>query len=178
VRFILAAFALLLIPAPALAQGYRPPDLAAQRAAMDRLAPLVGRWQGEGDVRFPAAASVHHSEQVEREIDGLVITLRGTAYATAERNGDPVFRAIGFITYNDALRRYEVRSFAMGHAVTATGEFLPSGEFRWSFAPGGPVQIRYTIRFDATTWSEIGEMSYDNGATWQQTISMNLRRVS
>jgi hypothetical protein len=176
-RFLLAALALLLVPTQVMAQGYQPPDLAAQRAAMDRLAPLVGHWQGDGDVRFPTTANVHHNEVVEREVDDLVVTLRGTAYASAERTGEPVFRAIGFITYNDTLRRYEVRSFAMGHAVTATGEFLPSGEFRWGFAPGGPVQIRYTIRFDATMWSETGEMSYDNGATWQQTISMSLRRV-
>lgn len=176
-RLLIAALALLLIPASAWAQGYRPPDLSAQRTAMERLAPLVGRWRGEGEVRFPAVATVHHSEEVGSEIDGLVITLRGTAYASADGTGEPVFRAIGFINYNDTLGRYEVRSYAMGHAITATGEFLPTGEFRWGFAPGGPVQIRYTLRFDDTTWNEIGEMSYDNGATWQQTISMNLTRV-
>jgi hypothetical protein len=175
-RTLLLALALLMAPAPAFAQ-YQPPNLTEQRAAMDRLAPLAGAWQGEGQVNFPAVAQVHHTEQVGRDIDGLVLTLRGAAYANAERTGDPVFQAFGFISYNDARDIYEIRSFAMGHAVTATGEFLPSGEFRWGFAPGGPVQIRYTIRFDETTWSEVGEMSYDNGANWQQTISMNLRRV-
>ncbi|MGQ0533540.1 MAG: hypothetical protein ACT4OF_12755 [Caulobacteraceae bacterium] len=175
-RFLIAALAILLAPAPALAQ-YRPPDIAVQRAAMDRLEPFVGRWQGEGDVRFPTAAIVHHNEHAERDVDGLVLVLRGVAYSDAERAGEPVFRALGFISYNDARGTYEIHSYAMGHAVTATGEFLPTGEFRWGFAPGGPVQIRYTISFDQNTWREIGEMSFNNGATWQQTISLNLRRV-
>lgn len=174
-RFLLAALALLLIPAPAFAQ--RQPDLAAQRAAMERLAPLAGHWRGTVISTVPVAMTAHHDERVVAEIDGLVVTLRGTAYSTDAYSGTPVFQAIGFITYDDARQRYEVHSYAMGHAGTSYGEMLPTGEFRWGFAPGGPVQIRYTIRFDATTWYETGEISYDNGAAWQPMVTLDLRRV-
>lgn len=172
----LAAFALLQA-APAEAQGYRAPDLAAQRAAIERLAPLVGVWQGVAEVASPNRATVHQTERVERAHDGLLILFNGAGYRTAARTGDPVFRAFGVLSYNDVHRVYELRSYALGHAVTARGEFLPDGAFRWSFAPGGPVQVRYTIWVNGTAWRETGEMSYDNGQTWTQTLEMNLTRV-
>ena len=92
-RFLLAALAVLLIPAAAQAQTYRAPDIAAQRAAMERLAPLLGHWQGEAQLRQPQAMTVHQTEQVELALDGIAMLVRGTGHATAERSGAPVFQA-------------------------------------------------------------------------------------
>lgn len=172
---ILAGFAVWTPPAAA----QHGPDTAAQRAAMDRLAPLAGRWQGEASVSSPAPVIVHQTEQVERALDGLLLVINGTGHATADRTGAPNFQALGVISYDPRRSLYEVRAYTHeGHVTTATGEFLSDGAFRWSFAPGGPVQIRFTITFDQTTWREVGEMSRDNGATWTRTIDLNLRRVN
>ena len=174
---VAAAFAVFLAN-PAAAQHQRGPDTAAQRAAMERLAPLTGRWQGEAQVFSPAQRTVHQTEEVERGLSGLVLIINGTGHATAERTGDPVFRAFAVISYNTRSDQYEVRAYTHeGHATTATGVFLDDGSFRWSFAPGGPVQVRFTITFDQTTWRELGEISMDNGATWTRTVDLNLRRV-
>jgi hypothetical protein len=176
-RFFLAAVAILLMPATASAQGYRPPDIAAQRAAMERLAPLLGRWQGEAQVSQPQTMTVHHSEHAELALGGTAMIVRGTGHSTAERTGAPVFEALGVLSYDDVRRTYEFRTYARGYAATATGEVLEDGRFRWSINPGGPVRIRYTIAISGDVWREIGEMSYDNGTTWAQTIDMNLRRL-
>ena len=109
-RLALAAMLLTLtLAGPALAQtppaappgAYRGPDVAAQRTAMQRLAPLVGRWQGEADVQWPAAMRVHHTERVEADLDGLLLHVRGTGHANAERTGAPVFQAAAIISFNE-----------------------------------------------------------------------------
>lgn len=177
-RALLASLVLILTPTLASAQtGYRPPDVAAQRAAMERLAPLVGHWQGEVALQHPQQMTAFQTEQVEFALDGAVILVRGTGHATAERTGEPVFQALGVLSYDDQRSTYEFRTYAMGHATTAIGEVLGDGQFRWSINPGGPVRIRYTITVTGDTWREIGEMSYDGGETWRQTIDMNLRRI-
>lgn len=164
-------------PAAPAAQPQRPrgPDLAAQRAAMDRLAALVGNWQGTANVLFPVQRSVFQSERVERDMNGLLLVIHGTGHATAERTGDPIFNAMAVVSYDDARQLYEFRAYNDGRAVTAEARFLPDGKLQWqmNFAP---VLIRYTITFNATTWNEIGEMSRDNGATWTRTIDMNLTK--
>jgi hypothetical protein len=157
--------------------AYRGPDLAAQRAAMDRLAPLVGRWQGEGRLLAPEQMTLHQTELVERDLDGLVLVVHGVGYADASRSGDPVFQALAVMSYDDRRGHYEVRAYNHGYATIATANFLDDGSFRWTIDAGGPVRMRYTVRFDAETWRENGEMSVDGGATWTPTVSLNLTRA-
>ncbi len=182
-RLLVALFALICLSPLALAQpgppqgAYRGPDLGVQRAAMARLEPLLGRWQGQANLSFPEAMLVHQTEQVETDLDGLVLVIRGTGYATPDHAGPPVFQAMAVASFDDRSGVYEFRSYSGGRTITATGQFLPDGAFRWGFNPGGAVQIRYTIRFDANSWTEVGEMSRDGGATWTQTISLQLARA-
>ncbi len=169
---------IVLIAAPAAAQHHRAPDTAAQRAAMERLAPLVGDWQGQASVAQPVESTVHQTEQVEWALDGLLLVIRGAAHATADRSGEPVFAALGVISFNERSGVYEVRSYTHeGYVTTATGQFLEDGSFRWGFAPGGPVQMRFTITIDRDSWRELGEMSFDNGNTWTPTVQLDLRRL-
>jgi hypothetical protein len=179
VAAIIAGIVLVVSPAIAQAQGYQGPDVAEQRVAMERLAPLAGRWQGEADVVVPRAMTVHQTERVEHDLTGLVLVIHGEGFANAEHTGDAIFNAMAVISYNDRADIYEFRSYtATGYATTATGQFLEDGSFRWSIVPeGSPVHIRFTIAFDATTWREVGEISYDRGATWSRTITMDLRKI-
>lgn len=157
--------------------GYRGPDLAVQRAAIARLDPLIGRWQGQAHLSIPETMLVHQTEQVERDLDGLVLVIHGTGYATPDHAGPPIFQALAVASFDDRNGIYEFRSYTGGRTVTATGHFLPDGAFRWGFNPGGSVQIRYTLRFEGNSWTEIGEMSRDGGATWTQTITLELARA-
>lgn len=172
----MAAF-LIAAPGPALAQpAHQGPDLAAQHAAMDRLSGMLGDWRGEANVLFPRPLTVFQSEHIERDMDGLLLVIHGTGYATADRAGAPIFNAFGVISYDDARQIYEFRVYNDGRAATAEARFLDDGRLQWTmnFAP---VIIRYTITLGADSWNEVGEMSRDNGATWTRTIEMNLTRV-
>lgn len=166
-------------PAPQ-PQAQRPahhgPDLAAQRAAMERLSWMIGDWAGEAALAWPRPMTVHQFERVEAEMDGLLLVIRGHGYADASRSGPPVFRALGVISYDEARGVYDFRVYNDGRATTAQARFLDDGRLQWSM-DFAPVLIRYTIANDGGRWTEVGEMSRDNGATWTQTISMNLSRA-
>jgi len=172
-----AIFAGVLLSAvPAVAQQRHGPDLAEQRAAMARIAGMAGDWQGEANVTFPVQRLVHQSEHIESAMDGLLLVIRGTGYATAERNTTPIFNAFGVISYDDARDLYEFRVYNDGRAATATARFLDDRRLQWTM-DFSPLIIRYTIALDGDSWREIGEMSRDGGATWTPTIDMALRRI-
>jgi hypothetical protein len=171
----IVAAVLLFAPLPAFAQ-HRGPDLAEQRAAMARIAGMVGDWQGEANVSFPVQRTVHQSEHIESAMNGLLLVIRGTGYATADRAGAPIFNAFGVISYDDARDLYEFRVYNDGRAATATARFLDDGRLQWTM-DFSPVIIRYTIALDGDSWRETGEMSRDGGATWTPTIDMALRRI-
>lgn len=174
---IVTGLVLLTAPAPAAAQAApHGPDLAAQRAAMERLAPMLGNWRGEANVVFPAPRVVYQNERVERDMNGLLLVIHGAGHATADRAGAPIFNAFGVISYDDARQLYEFRVYNDGRAATAEARFLDDGRLQWTMN-FSPVIIRYTITFDDQSWREVGEMSRDNGATWTPTIVMNLARV-
>jgi hypothetical protein len=166
-----------LSPTPAAAQGaHQGPSLEAQRAAMERVAGMAGDWQGEAAVTFPAQRTVYQREHIERDMNGLLLVIHGNGYATPERTGSAIFNAFGVISYDDARQIYEFRVYNDGRAATATARFLDDGRLQWTM-DFSPVIVRYTITLGPNTWNEIGEMSRDGGATWSQTIEMNLTRV-
>lgn len=157
--------------------AHRGPDLAAQRAAMDRLSFMLGEWRGEATVVFPTQRRVFQTERIERDLEGLLLVIHGNGYADATRSGEPIFRALGVISYDDSRGIYEFRVYNDGRAATAEARFLDDGRLQWTmnFAP---VHIRYTITSADGRWNEVGEMSRDDGATWSPTIEMNLVRVA
>lgn len=183
----LTAFALLAAFATASAQPvpqaqpapvaqYRGPDLAAQRAAMTRLAGMVGDWTGTAAVSFPEPLTVYQREHIESDLDGLLLVIHGKGYATDAREGAPIFSAFGVISYDDQRQIYEFRVYNDGRAATAEARFLDDGRLQWTmnFAP---VIIRYTITLTDNHWNEVGEMSPDSGATWMPMVELNLDRV-
>lgn len=83
---------------------YRGPNLQAQRAAMARLAPLIGRWEGQADMRAPRQMTLYQSERVEPDLDGLILVIRGA--------GAPVFQAVAMVSFDERRSVYEFRSYA------------------------------------------------------------------
>jgi hypothetical protein len=120
--------------------------------------------------------TVHQSERIEADMNGILLVIHGAGHATADRAGSPIFNAFGVISYDDARQLYEFRVYNDGRAATAEARFLDDGRLQWvmNFAP---VIIRYTITLEGDSWREVGEMSRDNGASWTQTIDMSLTRV-
>ena len=160
-------------PAPAAQPARYGPDLAAQHAAMDRLADMVGDWAGIANVMSPVQRQVFQTEHIERDMDGLLLVIHGNGYDNAAHSGAPVFKAFGVISYDDRRQIYEFRVYNDGNAATATAQFLDDGRMQW-LMNFGQVQIRYTITRSPTHWNEVGEMTRDGGTTWTRTIVMDL----
>lgn len=178
-KALIGAAAALWICAAATAQPGQP-DTAAQRAAIERLVWMEGRWEGRAQVSRPGAPplTVHQTERVTRGLDGLLLLVEGRGFATAAHQEPAIFAAYAVMSYDSARSLYEFRTYTDGRATTAQAQFNADGALVWSIEPGGPVRIRYTINNPSPDrWTEHGEMSRDSGATWTRFIEMDLRRV-
>ena len=176
VRRPLCACALwLAVSTPALAQG--PPDpaalLAAQRAAMSRLAFMDGVWRGPSWIITPTGEkrTGTQTERIGPFLDGAVKVIEGRNYG----KGDTVtFNAFGIVSYDPARKAHTLHSYAMGMAGDFT--FMPSDSgYVWEI-PAGTATIRYTANVRRGKWHEIGERVVTGGDAIQ-FFEMNLVRV-
>lgn len=165
---------LLLAARPMQAQA---PDGSANRAGIERLSFMVGRWRGEAWMqRGPERVRTSMTETVERKLDGTVLLVEGLGVipgtdSTATR---AVHQALAVVTFDPQAGTYGLRSYI------ASGQF---GDFALTLVPGGVSwtrevpggRVRNTAHIDGATWHEVGEFSRD-GASWMQIMEMNLRR--
>lgn len=175
----------LVVGAPAVvraqtATANSPADaVAAKRAAMERLAYLVGEWEGEGWMQMGGQRlTFRGGERVQSRLGGLALLVEGdfTSRPPGATRDVPVHQTLGVITFDEATSTYR---FATWLATGATGsytlELRPDG-WRWHIDVGAGT-LRYTATFPGDEWVEIGEFSRD-GANWDQFFEMRLRRVA
>jgi hypothetical protein len=159
------------------AHAQMPPDpaplLAAQRAAMQRLARMDGLWRGSATMWLPGG-NKHTLTQTERVGPALDSTLRmveGRGYNAA---GAAEFHALGLISYDPAKQRYSMRSYARGQS--GDFELTPTDSgFVWTI-PAGPMTIRYTATLREGRWHEIGVRELP-GQPAVPFIELDLRRI-
>ena len=178
-RHRLAALALLLmivgVTLTALGQGRPDPAtiIAAQREAMQRLAPMDGVWRGPAWTILPSGEkhTVTQTERIGPFLDGSVKVIEGRGYDT---NGKVTFNAFGTISYNPATRVYTLHSYAQGNV----GDFVltpASDGYVWEI-PAGPMTIRYTAVIKDGAWREVGDRIMP-GKEPVRFFEMNLKRV-
>jgi hypothetical protein len=155
--------------------------LAAQAGAhpMDRLAHMVGRWEGDWTLAGPGQTQTGRIvETVEAKQGGRVLVVEGLG---REGGGGPddrvIHDALGFITWDADTGRYAMRAFREGVPVDAVLE-VEGDAVVWGFDDPRAGRIRFTAHITADTWHELGELSRDNGATWMRFMEMSLRRTS
>ncbi len=173
-----AALAIVALLAPsALAYGQAPPDGAAHRAAIEKLAFMVGRWTGEAWMeRGPNRVQTRMVETVERKLGGVVLQVEGVGtLASADADSSrTVHHAFAVVSFAPQSGTYTLRSYI---ATGQYGDFeltLVPGGVRWQReVPGG--RIRNTALISGDTWHEVGEFSRD-GVQWRQIMEMRLRR--
>jgi len=166
---------LVLAGGPSEAQA---PDGSANRAAIERLNFMVGRWRGEAWMLRGAGERVQTTmtEIVEPKLEGTVLQVEGLGVIPSEGGGAPrpVHHALAVVSFDPRAGGYVMRSYI---ATGQSGDFaltLIDGGVSWTReVPGG--RIRNTARFADGLWHEIGEFSRD-GTSWTQTMEMRLRR--
>lgn len=171
------ASAAVTAPAPAVGAAVGVQDVPTQQAAMQRLSFMVGFWAGSGWTLTPAGvrADFRQTEHVKYQVGGLAISVEGEG-----RDADDPHRvvdsALAVINFDDVTGEYRWEVFAQGFITVAT-PVVGANTFQWSRPAGGTVLLRYTLRFTATAWHEIGEVSTDGGQSWHQNFQMDLFRL-
>lgn len=173
----LGAVAGLLLITPAPGRGQEP-DGSASRAAIERLAFMVGRWQGEAWMqRGPERVQTQMTEVVEPKLGGAVLQVEGLGVIPAQAGAAArtVHHALAVISFDPQKNAYVLRSYI---ASGQWGDFtlaLVEGGVQWTREVPGGGRIRNTAKIGNGEWHEVGEFSRD-GATWIQIMEMKLRR--
>ena len=172
-RSALAALALVFLAAPALRAQM--PDGSANRAAMDKLAFMVGRWRGEAWMqRGPERVRATMTETVERKLDGVVLLVEGVGLLAGGADARVVHHALAVIAFDPQAGTYGLRSYiASGQSGDFALTLIPGGVMWSREVPGG--RIRNTALIGNGEWNEIGEFSRD-GVAWTQIMEIKLRK--
>ena len=118
-----------------MAQLSRQPDLEAQRAAMAKLAFLVGKWEGEARIyRGPGEpTTLIMTEDASYRLDGLILLIEGIGRSKADDK--TALQAIGLISYDDVSAAYYLRAFNDGRFLETPVKLLEGGKsLAWGFA--------------------------------------------
>jgi len=171
----LIAAALLLAAIPAAAQV--PPNaaarIAAQRAAMARIAYMNGVWRGPAWSLTPAGRrEIIQTERIGPLLDDGVKVIEGHGYLP---DGSTGFNALGIISFDPGTSGYVLHSYAQSYS----GDFplrLTDTGYVWEIPAGPGAIIRYTATITGNNWREVGERIAGE-APPMQIFEMNLVRV-
>jgi hypothetical protein len=135
------------------------PDLLAQRAAMNKLRFLVGRWAGQARVRRGRDVWVHllQTEEAQFKLDGLILVIEGIG--KSEESGEPLLQALGVISYNDENATYHLRAFNDGRFLESEIKLLEAADgLTWGFS-AGTMESYSTLRITSEgEWTELTEL--------------------
>ena len=174
----LAAAAALLLAGSALAG----PTLAAQEPApnpMEKLAFLVGQWQGEAWIQMGPEKrdTVQQKETIEWALEGEVLLIRGVGTESGAGGEKVVHNAVATLAWDPLRQAYSMWTYAAGRGVAQPEVEVGENRLVWSMTVAGGRRVRYTARLDEQgRWVETGETSTDEGATWHPFLGMTLTR--
>lgn len=138
----------------------RNPDLAAQRAAMQELAFLVGDWSGEAQILRGGADPVEmlQTEHAEFKLDGLLLLIEGIGRSKVE--GKIALQALGIISYDDGTGSYRMRAFNDGRFLETEVKLAADHKaLTWGFALG-EIRTSSLLRMNERgQWTEVHEIT-------------------
>lgn len=122
--------------------------------AMARLNFLHGVWVGQASGTNPDRSSyaVTQTERIGPLLGGDILVIEGHGY---NADGSTGFNAFAVVSWDEETGKYEMRSYAMGHAGTFPFALTDNG-YVWE-VPAGPGVMRYEADVTATTFHEVGD---------------------
>ncbi len=145
-----------------------------QRAEMKKLDLWAGKWEGSGWMQQGAEKQTFiGTENVQKKLDGLAMIVEGKF---ANKENVVIHETLAVVSYNPQTTNFDFSTYlATGNKGVYELKAIADG-WQWEIPfPGG--KIRYTTKLNAETWFEIGEMTRDDGKTWQKFFEMNLKRI-
>jgi hypothetical protein len=156
----------------------RTPDLNAQRAAMQKLAFLDGKWNGDATLLHSAGQPVelHQTEEVNYKLDGLVLTIEGIGRKKSD--GQELIQAFAIISFDDESAAYRMRAFNGGRFLESEVELLEEGRaLGWGFSLGD-ITTKSLLRIDERgDWTELAEIRI-GAEPARKLLDLTVRRIT
>ena len=170
--YLFLAFSFFIYVNFAFAQEPNGADL--KKAEMKKLEKMAGQWKGSGWIQQgPKRETFTGVENVQKKVDGLAVLVEGK-FSNPE--GKVIHETLAVLSYDDALKNYRFATY-LANGITGVQDFRVVGDhYEWGFQIPNAGTVRYTIKIDTDTWSEIGEFSRD-GKSWFKNFEMKLDRV-
>jgi hypothetical protein len=150
----------MVLSASQMVQLPRVPDLAAQRAAMQEVSFLVGKWAGEARLLRGRAESVElfQTEEAQYKLDGLILVIEGVG--RTKSTGEPVLQAFGILSYDDESATYRMRAFNDGRFLETQVKLMEHGKgMTWGFVLG-EIRTNSVLRINGNgEWTELAEIT-------------------
>jgi hypothetical protein len=161
-----------------MTQTPRIPDLNAQRAAMQKLAFLIGKWTGEACILQGLGQSLdlHQTEEVQYKLDGLILLIEGVGRSKSDNQ--LALQALGIITFDDESATYCMRAFNDGRFLESEVKLLDEpNAITWGFTLG-PFKTHSVLRINGRgEWTELAELTVASGPP-KKLLELTVRRVS
>jgi hypothetical protein len=158
-------------------QTPRVPDLNAQRAAMQKLAFLIGKWTGEACLLQGPGQSIDllQTEEAQYKLDGLLLVIEGVGRSKSDNQ--LILQALAVISFDDESATYQMRAFNDGRFLESELKLLDEpNAISWGFALG-PLKSNSVLRLNNRgEWTEFAELIVGS-APPKKLIELTVRRV-
>src|SRR5258708_6630578 len=143
--------------------------------AVQNISFLTGNWKGTGWIQMgPQRHSFSQTENITLKANGTVIQIDGEGKDT-QNPTIIIHQAFAVISFDVPNSKYLMKAFrGDGGQIDADAKLIDDHTFQWSFSNPMAGQIKYTITVVNNKWTEIGEMSRDNGNSWNKYFEMTL----
>jgi hypothetical protein len=150
----------------------------AQRVEMKKLEPSVGKWEGTGWIQMgPNKQYFQGTETIQKKLDGLALLVEGRFTDKAKPDA-VIHQTLAVLNFDPREKSYKFKTYLVNGVSGMHNAKLIDGGWEWGFEiPNGGGAVRYTIKFTADTWFEIGEFSRDGGKTWVKNFEMTLKKI-
>ena len=145
--------------------------------ALQKISFMTGNWKGTGFMQMgPQKHSFNQTESITSRVNGTLIQIDGQG--KDQQNPDIIIhQAFAIISYDIENTKYLMKAFrGDGGQIDADVKLIDDHTFQWSFSNPMAGQIKYTITVQNNKWTEIGEISRDNGTTWNKYFEMILNK--
>jgi hypothetical protein len=138
---------------------------------------LIGDWQGTGWQYTSSGQKesfVQH-ERVEAKLGGTLLQFDGLGM----QQRDTVHQALALLYVDQARQHLVFKPFTTVNKDTPATVSVAGSQLTWQMQIDQVGLVRYTIRpGSAGEWIELGEMSRNQGKSWQPFFGMTLTKAT
>ncbi|MBV6457680.1 MAG: hypothetical protein HONBIEJF_00797 [Fimbriimonadaceae bacterium] len=148
----------------------------AEKAAIEKVGFLVGKWQGKGWVMEPSGAKADYTgtETVQMKLSGKALLVEGEF---KDGEGKVRHQTLAIITYDTKTSKYQFRTYLFNQPEAVHDLILTEDGFTWELKPNNTTKVRFNMTGKAKQeWIETGEVLIE-GRPPMKFMEMNLKKV-